>query len=741
MVMDDKNKLISTQTHTVTAKTTVNQTQSDIANAIATNNTTANDLVDKSDSRTISSTNNNKSVSNPELSIIPVSSEKIAWINWKKYQTQMAPVEKWRSHYLNGGYVGVICGKINGNIECIDIDVKNDPDKRVYEDYKKIIPQDLFDRLLIQSTVNYGFHIIYICPDENILPTKKLAHSKTGEVIIETRSEASYFCHHLQDYNVIQGKFDLENYEIEIPVITKEERELLMELARGLDRKPLKSSFKYKEKGIDKFNTEFDPIPLFLKHDWTVYKEDQEKIYLTRPDSNAPYSGYYYLDSNLFICFSTSTDFKAMQVHNNFQILKVLEGGNDNSKTMKLLPSLGFEISSTSNRIGTKVVADFLNNKGLIYDSFRQKLVFNQKPVDDNLVNSLYLELCEMLERDLSKDKFNTIINSNYIHTINPVLEYVKSNSGQTSTGHLEKWVDCIELSPYVDKDIVLHFFTKWYVGMIAMAFDDYTFSNEFFLTILSQSQGIGKTTMLRNCLLPHDLKKLMAEHSLTSSNDYKVLLGDVLIMLDDELDGNSYKKSQTFKNLCSTKINTARKPYAMHHSNIIRRASLCGSGNSLKIIKEKEERRYIPIAAEDIYWDKLKQLDLDKMFMEGYSLLQSSYKYSYQPEEDRKLLNILYENHRQENDIDLILKEMVDLPVDDDVFYITNLDILNALSNLYPNSTRRINSPTIGRLLSEMGFQSKRLGKKRIVCYLISGQSKIIEHLSPNAQSWQIKS
>ena len=103
-------------------------------------------------------------------------------------------------------------------------------------------------------------------------------------------------------------------------------------------------------------------------------------------------------------------------------------------------------------------------------------------------------------------------------------------------------------------------------------------------------------------------------------------------------------------------------------------------------------------------------------------------------------LLDQLYGDHYQESDLDLIIQDVMDLPgVSGDTFYITNLDIVNTLSTIYPNSTRRINTPNVGRKMADHGFESKRVGKKKITCYAIGGSSRIIELLDESCQSWRL--
>jgi len=530
---------------------------------------------------------------------------------------------------------------------------------------------------------------------------------------------------------------------MDIPVITLEEREVLLELARSLDRKPIKSGATfsgYSEPAIERFNSDFDIITTFEKHGWTIHSEDELKVTLTRPGSGAPYSGYYYQETKTFICFSTSTEFKPQRAYNHFQILRVLEGGDDYYKTLKLLPSYGYELTKhVVKKISLDDIATFLNLKGVRYDVFTQDLIYNDEIITETVYNTLFLDLCKHLERDIPRSKFESVVKSLYIEQYHPIQKFIEEHHERQPKGTFQKWLDCLEMkNKDIDREIILHFFKKWLVGLVAQALDG-PFPNEFFLSILSQRQGIGKTTLLRKYILPEGLQDYQAEHALTFSDDYKVLMGQVLLLIDDEMDGRSYEQSQSFKNILSTGVNTTRRKYDRRISSIRRRASFAGSGNSLKVVRERGERRIIPIEVLSIDREKLNQLDLTDMFLEAYNLFKEGYQYSFQPE-DKSLLDHLYGDHYQESDLDLIIQDTMDLPIDlGDTFYITNLDIVNTLSTLYPNSTRRINTPNIGRKMAEHGFESKRVGKKKITCYLIGGDSRIIELLDESSQSWRL--
>lgn len=674
------------------------------------------------------------------LSIIPVSSKKIPFKPWSEFQTRIAPVEDWHPHYLKQGYVAVICGRISLNIECIDIDVKHDPDKTIWNEYKALIPKPLLDRLIIQETVNDGYHLLYRCPDANIEPNQKLAEHTDEKVIIETRGEGGYFCTHTNDYKVAQGTFDLRSLNIDIPVITPQERSQLLEIARSLTRflpkKPQKS-FSYSIPAINDFNEKFSIVEVLTKHNWSVTREDDEKVYLLREGSLASHSAYYFKDTKTFFCFSTSTEFTAGKPYNHFQVLQVLEGKNDFRTTVRLLPDLGFPVEGKAEKVTSDDIAEYLNGIGLRYDAFVQDLTYNGKEVEERDNNTIFVDMKKHFGKEVAQPRFNEVANSNYITEIHPVRDYIEANKHRKPVGTFEQWLGCLTLkNQNVDRSNVLHFVKKWYVGMVAQALDG-EYPNELFLTLLSVEQGIGKTTFLRKYTLPEALQKYCSEHSLSFDDDFKVLMGQTLLIIDDEMDGRTFEMGQTFKNVISNNKQTTRRPYDRRISKIKRHCSFAGSGNNLFVVRDKLDRRILPIEISSIDHAALAQVDLDNLFMEAYNLYEEGFQYSFQSA-DKNLLNQLYEGYIQQSDVDLILDEYIERPADDnDKHYISNLDLVTVLMGLFPNFSKRINVPTIGKQMNDRGFEKLRRGKKKISTYVISKRSKIIEHVRDQSETW----
>jgi hypothetical protein len=682
------------------------------------------------------------------LSVISVASNKIPFKPWGEYQKKIAPISLWHSHYQNQGTIGIITGKISGNLECIDIDIKNDPQKTIIKEYSNLIPKELLSRLIIQSTPSGGQHYIYRCKEATIEKNLKLALHSDKTVILETRGEGGYFCTSKVNNKILQGKFNLEYLDIDIPIITTEERAFLLETARSLTRyfprqseKISKSDkpFVYSEPAINDFNDKYSIIDLFLKHNWSVVKEDQEKYFLLREGSSAQHSGYYNKDSKTFSCFSTSTDFKPEKPYNHFQILQTLEGKDDYKTTLRLLPALGFPVKITSDKVTADSIAEYLNELGVRYDSFIQDITINGKVIEELDYNTLYIDLKKHFEKEIARTRFEEIIKSHYITTINPIQDFIKVNLDRHPAGTFEKWLDCLVLrNKTIDKSIVIHFLKKWYVGMIAQALDG-EYPNEFFLTLLSVQQGIGKTTFLRNYVLPKELQGYRREHSLSFDDDFKVLMAQALLIVDDEMDSRTYEMDKTFKTVLSTKELTTRRKYDRRISTIKRRCSFAGSGNNLCVVREQQNRRVLPIEIQSIDKEKLSQIDLNDLFMEAYHLFVDGFKYSFQ-HEDLHLLKHLYEDYIQKSDVDLILDEFLQPPeTASDIFHITNLDLVSTLIKEFPQFSKRINVPTVGKLMNEKGYETIRKGKKRISCYIISKNSRILELLENNAQTWHL--
>ncbi len=686
-------------------------------------------------------TNNNSVNEKKEggLSVIPLSDKKVPFIEWKQYQKQISPESLWLPHLQNGGMVGIITGKINGNLECIDIDIKHDPENTIMDELTSGIPQSLYEKLIIQQTPSGGYHMIYRCRDAVIEGNQQLALNPDKEPIIESRGEGGYLATGQPHYRVQQGHMDLITGNVNIPVITSRQRDLLFETARsltrylpGIDSKNYKP-VKYKEPAINEFNHKYSLVKLFVERGWEIVNEDDQKYYLLREGSSAAHSGYYFKETKTLFCFSTATEFDAGKPYNNFQILQVLRGKGDYKSTLRLLPEYGFHPSEkTASGADYDKIAVYLNDLGVRYDTFIQDLTLRGSVIEEMDYNTLYINLQKNMGERIPRTRFEETIKSHYIQTLNPIQDFIERHKDRKPQDTFKKWLDCIELkNKSINKARVLYFMKKWYVGMIAQALGG-EYPNEFFLTLLSVEQGIGKTTFLRNYTLPKELQEYRKEHSLSFDDDFKVLMSQSLLVIDDEMDGRTYEADKTFKTVLSTKEMTTRRKYDRRISTIKRRCSFAGSGNNLNVVREIKNRRIIPIEVEKFHYEMLDKVDYVDLFMEAYHLYISGFEYSYQGK-DMDLLRSLYDDYIVRSDLDLLLDQYITHPEsNDDQEFISNLNIIHTLSYMYPHMGKRINALTVGKLMNERGYKSVRTGRKKLSGYQISKDSEILNSIFP---------
>ena len=109
------------------------------------------------------------------LKFIPINGKKIPTVK----EWQVSELEHDLSNCVG---VGIVCGKLSGYIEAIDIDSKYDLTGKLFENYKRLIHEldkDLLQRLVVQKTRNNGYHFIYRC--SVIAGNLKLANRPTTD--------------------------------------------------------------------------------------------------------------------------------------------------------------------------------------------------------------------------------------------------------------------------------------------------------------------------------------------------------------------------------------------------------------------------------------------------------------------------------------------------------------------------------------------------------------------------------
>lgn len=291
---------------------------------------------------------------NAGFSIIPIDSKKRPIGPWA--ESQIKPVNP-ENRLTDAHGIGIVCGQVSGNLEMIDIDCKYDLTGNLYEDYCKSITEinpDIIPKMVIQTTVNGGYHFIYRCSE--IEGNKKLASRYTTDdekvknpdekrkILIETRGEGGFFaCVPTEGYLLGQGLFS------KINTITPAEREILMNCARRMNQitelapVPKRSYDGPVEEGaFEDYNNKCDAVGLLESYGWKVTLRKKDKIMLLRPGGEGTWSGDWCEKRRVFFVFSTSTEFENDKGYNPVQILAKLKFNDDFSACSKWLYDNGY---------------------------------------------------------------------------------------------------------------------------------------------------------------------------------------------------------------------------------------------------------------------------------------------------------------------------------------------------------------------------------------------------------------
>jgi hypothetical protein len=265
--------------------------------------------------------------------------------------------------------LGVITGSVNGNLEVIDIDTKNDTKGGIWKALKEEIENTLpalLGQFLIVQTKSGGYHIYY--RSETIEGNLKLANNPKGETILETRGEGGYVvAPPTPDYKIVQGDYN------SIPDITLEERDTLLSICRSLDQQKKESPLieQYfthlpqisnpEDSPLEAYNKEGASvvIPLLVSHDWKEVERSGDRVKLKRPgETTAHSSGDFHIGKNLFKVFSTSTVFDSGKGYSPASVFCILECGGDWKLTYQRLlergygkPLQGEKVSRTSLQV------------------------------------------------------------------------------------------------------------------------------------------------------------------------------------------------------------------------------------------------------------------------------------------------------------------------------------------------------------------------------------------------------
>jgi len=261
--------------------------------------------------------------------------------DWTKYKE--TPIED--LNLFTTDSLGLVCG-YNG-LEVLDIDAKHFTGNE-FEEYIELLEANgpgLLAKMVIQQTPSGGFHFLYRC--EVIEGNQKLAKNEAKEVTYETRGIGG------QVAAWPTPGYKLETKASAIQWITPEERDILLDCARELDKTP-KVEIRYEAPKHAlanneeltpwaDYNSKVDCLTILQSRGWTVVREDSKYVYVKRPGTtDARDSGKIFKDSGKLWVWSTSTELEAEVLYNPFALYTALEHSNDFKAAGRALKDEGY---------------------------------------------------------------------------------------------------------------------------------------------------------------------------------------------------------------------------------------------------------------------------------------------------------------------------------------------------------------------------------------------------------------
>ena len=273
----------------------------------------------------------------------------------------------------------------------------------------------------------------------------------------------------------------------------------------------------------------------------------------------------------------------------------------------------------------------------------------------DDHVNSLYCRFCLSTGLTTRPKEFNTIIESDFYPTYNPLHEYLENLPAWDGvTDHIDRLASMVHVTGCT-QEMHNRFFKKWIVAMVA-AWMDETVTNHEILTYIGP-QGRYKTTFMTR-LLPPVLGEYFATKTFKGrmDKDDRLALTELALIDLEELDVMNASEVNQLKALVTDPSVNLRPVYARYTVRRAHIASFCGTGNNPRFLTDLTgHRRWLPFMIEAIDSPYDHPFDYEGIYAQAYALYRNGFRYWFDDEENAEL-----ERHNRQFEEPCIEEELI---------------------------------------------------------------------------------
>ena len=357
----------------------------------------------------------------------------------------------------------------------------------------------------------------------------------------------------------------------------------------------------------------------------------------------------------------------------------------------------------------------FANDQGLVRNEFTGDYELPQgQALEDSDYNTLYIDAQKNME--IPERDFRFSIRNNRINSYDPIEQWISQNKTRSCKGALLNWTKRFEVKDHnVGVDAVSYLMQKWYVSLIYQVLEGTP--NEFFLALISEKHGLGKTRFLRHYTIPTELDDYVSFHSIVKDDTLALMMAQNIMIVDDELDGRVWQEMRALKDLMSSRILPMRRKYDRELTRYARRASFAGTANDPHILIEEENRRIVPVHITEFYSEG-GHPDPGDVFIDAYNQYKTGKFPFYYLKGDEKVFHAYNDGFRKFSTLTDAIDRLFAAPDENSVFptplsrdladsfWLSGTEVTECIHYIFPSS--RVSAAGVGRQLGKMGFDSK---------------------------------